>query len=103
ITAYLDLCRGLNKLPSAVAVDAHAPGQYGGTGRSLPRDVLAGFHPSVPLILAGGLTPENVAQAVKTVRPYAGDVASGVRRKPGRKDIEKVSRCIDNVRAFNNK
>src|SRR5207302_1790111 len=92
ITAYLDLCRSLNKLPSAVAVDAHAPGQYGGTGRPLPWNLLAGFRPGVPLILAGGLTPENVAEAVKIVRPYAVDVASGVECEPGRKDAEKVRR-----------
>jgi len=98
ITGYLDLCRGLNKLPAAIAVDAHAPDQYGGTGRPIPWDLLAGFRPGVPLILAGGLTPENVAEAVRIVRPYAVDVASGVESVPGKKDPESVRRFIDNAR-----
>ncbi len=98
ITGYLDLCRGLNRLPAAIAVDAHAPGQYGGTGRPIPWDLLAGFQPGVPLILAGGLTPENVAEAIRIVRPYAVDVASGVESAPGRKDAEKMRRFIENAR-----
>ena len=51
-----------------------------------------------PLILAGGLTPEHVAEAIGIVRPYAVDVASGVESQPGRKDVEKMRRFIDNVR-----
>jgi phosphoribosylanthranilate isomerase len=98
ITGYLDLCRGLNKLPTAIAVDAHAPGQYGGTGRPIPWDLLAGFQPGVPLILAGGLTPENVAEAIRIVRPCAVDVASGVENGPGRKDGEKMRRFVERVR-----
>jgi len=99
ITEYLELCRGLRKLPAAIAVDARAPGQYGGTGRSIPRDLLAAFQPGVPLVLAGGLTPENVAEAIRIVRPYAVDVATGVEHQPGKKDPELVRRFIDNARA----
>jgi phosphoribosylanthranilate isomerase len=99
ITGYLDLCRGLCKLPAAIAVDAHAPDQHGGTGRQIPWNLLAGFQPGVPLILAGGLTPENVAEAIRIVRPYAVDVASGVESSPGKKDGEKIRRFIENVRA----
>jgi phosphoribosylanthranilate isomerase len=100
ITSYLDLCRGMNKLPAAIAVDAHAPGQYGGTGRPIPWELLAAFQPGVPLILAGGLTPDNVAEAVRIVRPYAVDVASGVESSAGRKDADKMRRFIDNARAL---
>jgi phosphoribosylanthranilate isomerase len=99
ITGYLDLCRELRKLPAAIAVDAHAPGHYGGTGRPIPWDLLAGFQPGVPLILAGGLTSENVAEAIRIVRPYAVDVASGVESEPGKKVSELVRRFIDNARA----
>jgi phosphoribosylanthranilate isomerase len=99
ITGYLELCRGLRKLPAAIAVDAHAQGQYGGTGRPIPWDLLADFQPGVPLVLAGGLTPENVAEAIRIVRPYAVDVATGVECHPGKKDPELVRRFIDNARA----
>ncbi|HZT81191.1 MAG TPA: phosphoribosylanthranilate isomerase, partial [Gemmataceae bacterium] len=86
VTRYLDVARRMGRLPAAVLVDGYAPGQHGGTGRAAPWDLLADLHLDVPLILAGGLTPENVAEAVRRVRPYAVDVASGVERAPGHKD-----------------
>jgi phosphoribosylanthranilate isomerase len=98
ITRYLDTCRGLNRLPAAVLVDAHVPGQHGGTGKQVPWELLAAFQPGLPLILAGGLTPDNVAEAVRVVRPYAVDVASGVEYSPGHKDPDKVRRFIDNAK-----
>ena len=82
----------------AVLVDAHVEGQFGGTGRAAPWELLANFRPAVPLILAGGLTPENVADAIRIVRPYGVDVASGVESSPGRKDPDKVRRFIEAVR-----
>jgi phosphoribosylanthranilate isomerase len=100
ITAYLEHCKG-GPLPAAVLIDGHLPGQYGGTGRQAPWHLLADFHPGVPVILAGGLTPENVAEAIRIVRPYAVDVASGVESAPGVKDADKLRRFIDNVRAAN--
>jgi phosphoribosylanthranilate isomerase len=98
IARYLDRCRSADLSPAAVLTDAHAPGKYGGTGRTAPWNLLADFRPGVPLILAGGLTPENVAEAVRIVRPYAVDVASGVERSPGRKDAEKMRRFIGSAR-----
>jgi phosphoribosylanthranilate isomerase len=83
---------------SAVLVDGHAPGLHGGTGRVAPWDILAGWNPGVPVILAGGLTPENVAEAVRRVRPFAVDVASGVESSPGRKCAEKMRRFIGAAR-----
>jgi phosphoribosylanthranilate isomerase len=98
VTAYLDRCRQVGRLPAAVLLDAHVPGQYGGTGRTAPWRLLASFRPGVPLVLAGGLTPENVAEAVRLVRPYAVDVASGVEIAPGRKDLDKVRLFIERAR-----
>jgi phosphoribosylanthranilate isomerase len=98
IDAYLDRCRQEGRLPDALLVDAHVPGEYGGTGQVAPWDLLAEYRPPVPLILAGGLTPENVAEAVRRVRPYGVDVASGVESSPGRKDAEKMRRFIAEAR-----
>jgi phosphoribosylanthranilate isomerase len=99
VTAYLDRCRDAGRLPAAVLLDGHAPGQYGGTGRTAPWQLLADFRPGVPVILAGGLTPDNVAEAVRLVRPYAVDVAGGVESAPGVKDADRIRRFIDNARA----
>jgi phosphoribosylanthranilate isomerase len=98
IIRYLENCRTRNALPAAILVDAHAPGEYGGTGRTLPWRLLADFQTDVPIFLAGGLTPDNVADAVRIVRPYGVDVASGVESSPGRKDREKMRRFIGNAR-----
>ena len=71
----------------------------GGTGHTFDWE-LAVLAKSVgkPLVLSGGLTPDNVAEAVRTVRPYAVDVASGVESSPGKKDHKKMKEFIDNVR-----
>jgi phosphoribosylanthranilate isomerase len=98
IDRYLELCRGMGHLPSAILVDAHVQGQHGGTGQTVPWRLLSEYRPGVPVILAGGLTPENVAQAIQLVRPYAVDVASGVESAPGQKDLEKMRRFIENAR-----
>jgi phosphoribosylanthranilate isomerase len=98
IEAYIEASRGFGRLPSAVLVDAHVPGLHGGTGTTAPWSLLAEFRPPVPLILAGGLTPENVAEAIRIVRPYAVDVASGVEKSTGVKDSEKMAEFIGNAR-----
>jgi phosphoribosylanthranilate isomerase len=67
-------------------LDAHRPGTPGGTGESFDWDLTAGRRSEVPLILAGGLTPDNVAEAIAIADPYAVDVASGVEAEPGHKD-----------------
>ncbi len=98
VTNYLDLCRQCNQLPDAVLLDAHAPGVYGGTGTPAPWRLLADFRPGVPVILAGGLNADNVAEAIQLVKPYAVDVASSVEDGPGRKAPELVRRFIDRAR-----
>ena len=94
IRALVERCR-----PRAILVDAAVAGQHGGTGQTLPWDVLDGFDVGLPLILAGGLTPENVGAAVKRVRPFAVDVASGVESRPGIKDFDRMRRFALAVRA----
>jgi phosphoribosylanthranilate isomerase len=95
--AFLRACECSGRLPDAVLVDAQVPGALGGTGRTVDwhalvehKDVLG----QVPLILAGGLTPENVRQACEVVRPSGVDTASGVEVSPGVKDPQKVRRFI---------
>ncbi len=99
IAAHLERLRSLGSAPAAILVDAHVPGMHGGTGQTAPWHLLADFQPGVPLILAGGLTPNNVAEAIRIVRPHAVDVASGVEASPGHKDVDKVRRFIDAVRS----
>lgn len=85
----------------ALLLDAFAPGTYGGTGHTIDWDhaarIIAALAPR-PVILSGGLNPDNVAAAVRQTRPAGVDVASGVESAPGRKDPDKVSRFIGSVR-----
>ena len=77
-------------------------GVFGGTGQTVDWDVARQYvaRPDVPpLVLAGGLTPENVADAIRTVHPAAVDVASGVESQPGRKDPAAVGAFIQAARA----
>jgi phosphoribosylanthranilate isomerase len=78
----------------ALLLDAWCPDRYGGTGASFDWQLAAEIARQRPVILAGGLTSDNVAEAIRTVRPYAVDVSSGVEFAPGRKDPLKVSSFI---------
>jgi phosphoribosylanthranilate isomerase len=71
-------------------VDAHVEGLRGGTGQTVDWALLEGRQSEVPLILSGGLTPDNVGEAVRIVGPYGVDVASGTEAEPGIKDPEKL-------------
>jgi phosphoribosylanthranilate isomerase len=84
-----DLAAGMQLGTRFILIDAHVAGAYGGTGVRVDLSIAAEFrqqHPEIGVILAGGLRPENVAAAVRAVRPYAVDVSSGVEREPGRKN-----------------
>lgn len=85
---------------TAFLLDAHAEGKMGGTGQTFDWNlaVLARAMLGKPMILAGGLTPENVGEAVDTVQPYAIDVSSGVECEPGKKDHDKIREFIENAR-----
>jgi phosphoribosylanthranilate isomerase len=71
-------------------LDAHVPGMRGGTGQTFQWDWTRHHPRDVPLILSGGLTPDNVAEAIGTVHPFAVDTASGIEAAPGVKDPAKV-------------
>jgi len=75
--------------------------ERGGTGRRVDWELAAGIARQRRTVLAGGLTPDNVAEAIAAVKPFGVDVSSGVEASPGRKDRDKVSRFLANAkRAF---
>jgi phosphoribosylanthranilate isomerase len=87
----------LIRIPAAgLVLDSYDPLLAGGTGRTFPWELVT-ERPDVPVILAGGLTAENVAEAICQVRPYAVDVSSGV-ETDGKKDIRKIRGFIETVR-----
>ncbi|MDD5676754.1 MAG: phosphoribosylanthranilate isomerase [Kiritimatiellae bacterium] len=79
-------------------LDAAVPGRYGGTGRTADWAKAAKLSLQVPLMLAGGLIPDNVAEAIRIVAPLGVDTASGVEKAPGKKDHRKVAAFIKAVR-----
>lgn len=82
---------------TALLLDAHAPGVYGGTGATFDWNAAVDYmrdYPDLPLVLAGGITPANAADAVAFVKPAALDVASGAEHAPGVKDFEKVAALL---------
>jgi phosphoribosylanthranilate isomerase len=78
-------------------LDSHVPGSYGGTGERFDWELAAEHPREPPLVLSGGLEPDNVADAIEITRPFAVDVASGVEAEPGRKDPEKLRRFFESV------
>jgi phosphoribosylanthranilate isomerase len=101
LASYLDQCRSLGRMPDAVLLDSDSASAFGGTGRAADWSLIAKQREmlgDIPLILAGGLTPANVAHAIAAVHPDAVDVASGVERQPGLKDRELMKRFIDAAR-----
>lgn len=94
---YLDQCRRLQALPQMVLLDSPRTGGFGGTGQLADWQSAKQYHDTAigpPLVLAGGLDPGNVAQAIATVRPAAVDTASGVESSPGQKDRGKVAAFV---------
>jgi len=80
-------------------VDAHAPDRYGGTGEEADWIAAAELAREKPVMLAGGLTPDSVAEAVRTVRPMGVDVITGTESTPGKKDPDKLRAFIANARS----
>lgn len=99
--AYLVVSRELGVELTACLIDARIEGHYGGTGQTVSWNRLAQEYRRdewPPLILAGGLRPENVPDAIRTAVPWGVDVSSGVESSPGQKDLECVARFIDAAR-----
>ncbi len=82
----------------AFIVDAFDAQKYGGTGQRVDWNIAARIARDLPILLAGGLNPENVADAIRAVRPWGVDVSSGVERAAGLKDHDKVRRFIQSVK-----
>ena len=84
-----------------ILLDAHVPGAFGGTGQTFSWDQfheVAATHPNQRFLLAGGLTPDNVADAIRIAQPYAVDTASGVESSPGVKDPARMRAFVAAVR-----
>lgn len=95
-----DLRRAPEFGAAAILLDAHAPGIYGGTGEVFDWQVASDFrrqHPQLPVILAGGIVPENAALAAMCVLPAALDIASGAEISPGIKDFGKVAAFLSTL------
>ncbi len=94
-----DVSRAAAYPGSRLLVDAKVPGTHGGTGQTFDWSLLAPILPTREVILAGGLGPANVERAVREVRPFGVDTASGVEREPGLKDHELVRAFVTAARA----
>ena len=83
-----------------ILLDAFVKGAMGGTGKTFDWELARDLAASRPVILSGGLKPENVAEAIRQVRPYGVDTSSGVEGDtPGRKDFDRVRAFIENARS----
>ncbi len=92
--------RGISRYEvDAYLLDTYLGGARGGTGKTFNWDLaLEAKKSGKPIILSGGLDPDNVAEAIRKVRPYAVDVASGVEKEPGRKDYRKMEKFVKEAR-----
>lgn len=97
VSGIADLAKVRDFGAQAILLDAHAPGVYGGTGQTIDWSLARNFaaeNTDLPLILAGGITPDNVSAAIEAVLPAALDVASGAEIRPGVKDFVKVEALL---------
>ncbi|MFO0812694.1 MAG: phosphoribosylanthranilate isomerase [Gemmatales bacterium] len=95
----LKVCKAMNLAVTAALVDAKVAGQHGGTGERAPWSLLQQTYWNVPLILAGGLRPNNVREAIQQVQPAGVDVASGVEGTKARKDATLVYQFMNQARS----
>ncbi|HEY4663290.1 MAG TPA: phosphoribosylanthranilate isomerase, partial [Candidatus Humimicrobiaceae bacterium] len=81
-----------------ILLDSYRTGIYGGTGVPLDWEMLKNYCSKIPVILSGGLDPENVKKAVDAVVPFGVDASSGLEIYPGKKDLDKVARFVNVLR-----
>ena len=93
----LDKSLTYTKYIDTLLLDAYHPQQLGGTGKTLNWDTLQQFSPDCPWFLAGGLTPQNILEALNKVSPNGIDLSSGVETAPGDKDLSKVSELFEKL------
>jgi phosphoribosylanthranilate isomerase len=86
---------------AGILLDGHREGMFGGTGHTVDIPLARQASSRFPIILAGGLTPDNIIRLIREIDPVAVDVNSGVERKPGRKDFQKISLLFRNLRKSN--
>ncbi len=104
VHGYLDQCHEMGCTPAAILLDAYDPHLRGGSGKTVDWDSVAPYTSAddhatrPPLILAGGLNPDNVAEAIRVVGPQAVDVASGVESSPGIKHTARLAAFIQGAR-----
>ncbi len=101
LKTFLDECLLCDLRLAGCLVDAHVPGVFGGSGKTVPWKQLASEYRRdewPPLILAGGLKPDNIAEAISSVCPWGVDVASGVESAPGVKDPGLVRQFLLNAK-----
>ena len=102
IRSNADLARSslYRHVVNTLLLDAYHPGALGGTGKTLDWSALQQFCPDCAWFLAGGLTPENVLEALSLVQPDGIDLSSGVESAPGDKDLQKVARLFEQLRSI---
>jgi phosphoribosylanthranilate isomerase len=94
---HLDIAANYSQYTDTLLLDAYHPQQLGGTGKTLDWTMLEQFSPSCPWFLAGGLTPDNIVEALSQINPSGIDLSSGVERTPGDKDLDKVAKLFERL------
>lgn len=105
LKSYLETCNQVGKRPDHILLDAYSPIAYGGTGHLAPWKMIREEYQYLDwpsLILAGGLTPENVAESISAVQPFGVDTASGVEDQPGVKNLSRVKAFIKQAKSEEN-
>lgn len=97
---YLSAVNDYANCVDTLLLDAYHPQLLGGTGTTLNWETLKQFCPNLPWLLAGGLTPDNILDALEKLNPGGIDLSSGVERSPGDKDLDKVAKLFDKLRVI---